>query len=70
MEQITILEVITRLINKRKEKRKVPHCALIDDVIKLSGMSKEEVMKEVRKLKEEGKIAIRETINSQSFYLR
>lgn len=67
---MTVLEIITDLISKRKEERKVPHCAMLRDVIDQSGLSIDEIRKEVRELKKAGKISIRETINSTSSYLR
>lgn len=65
-----ILETITSIIEKRKEERRVPYCAMLSDVIDQSGMSIDEIREEVRALKKAGKIAIKETINSTSFYLR
>lgn len=65
-----ILEIITSIIEQRKKDRRVPHCAMTQDVIEISGLSKDEVTEEIQKLKAEGKIAIKETINSTSLYLR
>jgi hypothetical protein len=66
---MTVLEIITNLVNKRKAERKFPHCAMIIDAIAASGLSKEAFLKETEKLKSEGKIAIKDTINSTSYYL-
>lgn len=67
---MTVLEIINNLIKKRKEENRIPYCAMLRDVMALSGLTKEELQEEIDKLKAEGKIAIKETINSQSFYLR
>lgn len=66
---MNIYEIITKIVEQRKKENRIPHCAMIRDVIDLSGLSAHEVKEEAEKLKTEGKIAIKETINSYSFYL-
>ncbi len=67
---MTVLEAITQLIDERKEQKRIPHCALLLDVKKLAQLPEEEFRKQVKQLKQEGKIAIKQTINSYSFYLQ
>lgn len=67
---MTVLEAITQIISDRKSKHIVPECAMISDVKKLSGLNDDEFREECRELKREGKIEIKETINSFSIYLK
>lgn len=67
---MTVLEAITSEITRRKEERIYPYCAMLDDVKKLSGLSDAEFREEVKALKRAGKIEIKQTINSYSFYLK
>ena len=38
-----ILETITSIIEQRKKEKRVPHCAMLSDVIDQSGLSIDEV---------------------------
>lgn len=67
---MTVLEAITQIISDRRSKHIVPECAMISDVKKLSGLDDKEFREECRKLKREGKIEIKQTINSFAIYLR
>lgn len=64
------LESIASIINQRKEDKIFPYCAMLSDVRRLSGLADAEFRKEVKSLVKEGKIEIRETINTYSFYLK
>lgn len=66
---MTVLETITSIINQRKQDKIYPHCAMLNDVKELSGLSDAEFREEVKRLKRAGKIEIKQTINSYSFYL-
>ena len=65
-----ILEAITVIIEKRKAEKRIPHSAMLQDVAAATGLTESEVEEEALKLKEEGVIAIKDTINSISFYLQ
>ena len=67
---MTVLEAITKIIDQRKKDRRVPHCAMRREVADMVGLTENEVWKQALKLKKEGKIAIKDTINSKSFYLK
>lgn len=67
---MTVLEAITQIISDRRSKHIVPECAMISDVKKLSELDDKEFWEECRKLKREGKIEIKNTINSFSIYLK
>lgn len=67
---MTPLEAITKIIDDKKERRTYPFCALISDVRPLCNLSDAEFREEVKQLKRAGKIEIKQTINSYSFYLK
>lgn len=66
---MTPLEAITYLIEEKKKNHSIPHCAMLEDVARLCNLPAPELREELTKLKKEGKIAFRETINSWSIYL-
>ena len=66
---MTPLEAITYLIDEKKRNRQIPHCAMLEDVIRLCNLPAPELKKELTKLKKEGFIALKQTINSWSIYL-
>lgn len=66
---MTVLEAITQIIEMRKSERRVPHSAMIRDVSDMVGLTEGEVWEQALELKREGKITIKDTINSKSFYL-
>lgn len=68
-ENLTLLESITSIIEDRKASKIYPYCAMLSDVRKLCGLSDTEFREEVKRLKRAGKIEIKQTINSYSFYL-
>lgn len=63
------LEAITHLIDEKKRARQIPHCAMLEDVVRLCNLPAPELREELQRLKKEGKIALRHTINSMSVYL-
>jgi len=66
---MTPLEAITHLIDEKKRARQIPHCAMLEDVIRLCNLPAPELKKELTKLREDGVIARKQTINSWSIYL-
>ena len=66
---MTPLEAITHLIEEKKRNRQIPHCALLGDVVRLCNLPAPELREELKKLKKEGVIALKQTINSWSIYL-
>ena len=66
---MTPLEAITHLIEEKKRARQIPHCAMLEDVIRLCNLPAPELKKELTKLREEGVIARKQTINSWSIYI-
>lgn len=66
---MTPLEAITYLIDEKKRARQIPHCAMLEDVIRLCNLPAPELKKELTKLREDGVIARKQTINSWSIYL-
>lgn len=66
---MTPLEAITHLIEEKKRARQIPHCAMLEDVVRLCNLPAPELREELKKLKKEGVIALKETINSWSIYL-
>mgnify|MGYP001020440959 CR=1 FL=1 len=67
---MTILEIITALIEQRKQNNILPECALLSDVRKECKLSDEEFREEIKRLRKGGVIEIKQTINSYSFYLK
>ena len=65
----TVLEVIQQLIEEKKKNREIPHCAMLEDVAKVCNLPPQDLREELRKLKIEGKIAFKQTVNSWSIYL-
>lgn len=66
---MTPLEAITHLIEEKKRARQIPHCAMMEDVVRLCNLPAPELQEELQRLKKEGKIAFKQTINSLSIYL-
>ena len=66
---MTPLEAITHLIDEKKRARQIPHCAMLEDVIRLCNLPAPELKKELTKLREDGVIGRKQTINSWSIYL-
>lgn len=66
---MTVYNAIEQLITEKKEQKRIPHCAMLDDVIKLCNLPAQEVRQELKTLKNEGKIAFKQTVNSWSIYL-
>ena len=66
---MTPLEAITHLIEEKKRARQIPHCAMLEDVIRLCNLPAPELKKELTKLREDGVIGRKQTINSWSIYL-
>lgn len=66
---MTPLEAITHLIDEKKRNRQIPHCAMLEDVVRLCNLPAPVLKKELAKLREEGVIARKQTINSWSIYL-
>ena len=66
---MTALEAITHLIEEKKRARQIPHCAMLEDVIRLCNLPAPELKKELTKLREDGVIARKQTINSWSIYI-
>jgi hypothetical protein len=67
---MTVEEAIKTIIDKRKSENRIPHCAMLNEVRSLSELPDEQFKEEMEQLKKDGKIAIRQTINSSSIYLR
>ncbi|NCC80562.1 MAG: hypothetical protein EOM07_13270 [Clostridia bacterium] len=66
---MTPLEAITHLIDEKKRNRQIPHCAMLEDVVRLCNLPAPELKEELEKLKKEGVIARKQTINSWSIYI-
>jgi len=66
---MTPLEAITHLIEEKKRARQIPHCAMMEDVVRLCNLAAPELQEELQRLKKEGKIAFKQTINSLSIYI-
>lgn len=66
---MTPLEAITHLIEEKKRARQIPHCAMLGDVVRLCNLPVPELREELQRLKKEGKIAFKQTINSLSIYI-
>lgn len=66
---MTPLEAITHLIEEKKRARQIPHCAMLGDVVRLCNLPAPELQEELQRLKKEGKIAFKQTINSLSIYI-
>ena len=66
---MTPLEAITHLIDEKKRARQIPHCAMLEDVVRLCNLPAPELREELQRLKKEGKIAFKQTINSWSIYI-
>lgn len=66
---MTPIEAITHLIEEKKRSRKIPHCAMLEDVTRICNLPESELKEDLKKLKKEGKIAFKQTINSWSIYL-
>lgn len=66
---MTVYNAIEQLIAEKKEQRRIPHCAEFRAVKDLVQLSDAELNAETQRLKSEGRIAIRETINSSSYYI-
>jgi len=66
---MTVIEAITFLIEERKRDNRIPHCAMINDVRRLCRMDEDDFRCELSRLKKEGKIAFKETVNSWSIFL-
>jgi len=66
---MTPLEAITHLIEEKKRARQIPHCAMMEDVVRLCNLAEPELQEELQRLKKEGKIAFKQTINSLSIYI-
>ena len=64
-----VITVITQLIDEKKKNRKIPHCATLEDVMQMCNLTEYELRDELSRLKKEGKIAFKQTINSSSIYL-
>ena len=66
---MTPLEAITYLIDEKKRNRQIPHCAMLEDVVRLCNLPAPELKKELTKLREDGVIGRKQTINSWCIYL-
>lgn len=66
---MTPLESIQYLIEEKKKNRQIPHCAMLEDVARTCNLPAKELREELRKLKIEGKISFKQTVNSWSIYL-
>ena len=66
---MTPLEAITYLIDEKKRARQIPHCAMLEDVVRLCNLPAPELKKELTKLREDGVIGRKQTINSWGIYL-
>ncbi len=66
---MTVEEAVRYIIEERKRNRRIPHSAMVEDVGKLCKLPPQEVRNQLAQLKDEGKIALRHTINSMSVYL-
>lgn len=66
---MTALEAITIIIKEKEKNRQIPHCAMLEDVIRMCELPAPDLRDELKKLKKEGKIALKQTINSWSIYL-
>lgn len=64
-----LLEAIQQLIEEKKKNRQIPHCAMLEDVTRICNLPAQELREELKKLKSEGKIAFKQTVNSWSIYL-
>jgi len=67
---MTVYEAVTALIDKKKDEKRMPHCAMLEDVKDIVQLPDEQFREEMKQLKRDGKIAIRQTVNSFSIYLR
>lgn len=67
--QNIVLNAIEQLIEEKKKKKEIPHCAMLVDVANMCNLPAQELREELIKLKSEGKIAFKQTINSWSIYL-
>jgi len=67
---MTVYEAVTALIDKKKDENRMPHCAMLEDVKDIVQLPDEQFREEMKQLKRDGKIAIRQTVNSFSIYLR
>lgn len=66
---MNVLDAITYLIEEKKKNHQIPHCAMLNDVASLCNLPAQELREELGRLKKEGKIAFKQTINSWSIYL-
>ena len=66
---MTVLESISKIINEKIECGTYPFCALFFDVRRLCNISDAEFTEEIKRLKTDGKIIEKQTINSASYYL-
>jgi hypothetical protein len=66
---MTVEEAIRYLIEEKKKERRIPHCAMLEDVVGLCDMPEQELRDELKRLKNEGKISFKQTINSVSIFI-
>lgn len=66
---MTALEAITIIIKEKEKNRQIPHCAMLEDVIRMCELPAPDLRDELKKLKKECIIALKQTINSLSIYL-